>query len=277
MKIDRHDWICVCVVTALIGFSLGWFCHPSAAPVPAPAVAADDSMTIPLPDGRSLPVPKGSTVRIRIHDTPTERKLTRVETGTVKGAGMDTTSDKIASTWDSEGLGLSADDDGIRGTVGRVAVSAKLWAMHGANIFLIVGLGLVVGGMIVLLWLKIKGLGLAMLAAGGVAICVGVLYERAAWLLVAGGVAILVVAVWWFLNLRKSKKTNENLTGELASTKGTLTDVVISIEKADETAKANGGGEANPISDLKKQIAARTPKSKGHAEIDAIVEKRDRP
>jgi len=244
MNPSLEKWITVAVVftVLLVGMAIGYWIAPLSGSVEGHGESVPEMVRVPLPDGKFINVPKDTAVRVRIQKpgSTDEETSMQAENGTAIGVGVETSSDSISESLETGAPSISFGKD-FFGQAGSVMYDAKLWTSKGGNLFLLIGIALVAGGVVVLVWLKITGLGFAMIAAGGVTLGVSVLYERAPWVLGLGAMAVLGIAVWTFFSLRKGKQSL------LA-----LTDVVNTIEDEFVAVKNNPN-----IADFKNTIVAR--------------------
>jgi hypothetical protein len=164
--------------------------------------------TIPLPNGKTITLAPGQSAKILIKQTGDwvggVSDLTK--TANAQGAGQRTNGEKIDSSIKSTAPTVGFNDFFASGgdttsdtkAEGSTAVSTLIW----------VGIGLIVIGLALILWLKIVSLGLAFMIAGGIAIVIGLYPQVLLFAALAGIIVIgLIVYSGW-----KSKQASTAAT-----------------------------------------------------------------
>jgi len=162
---------------------------------------------IPLPNGENAIIAKDSVAKIRIKGTVDNGSRTIDSNGESKSIGATSSGDKIDEQLKFDKSNLSLGD--MFGTTGASSFKAKIVSNPGICIVIMLGVALIIGGILCMLWLKLPGLGFALIAAGIVTVIIGVLIQSAVWVFVLAGIIGLGVLGWllWSSYLSKFHKT----------------------------------------------------------------------
>jgi len=199
-------------VGLLLGAALGAaavlvFFRPAAA-LPTPP----RSTRIELPDGRIVEAPAGHAVRVQVHRRPdSPARYTLDEQGEGRSVGIRGSGERITQSLDMETPQVNL-GGGLSAKAGRALYSAKIWVASGTNVLMLIGALLIAGGIVVALKFN-RGLGVAMAAAGGALVAVGVVVDRYPWVLVLGLVAVAGVGVWFIWDQRRKRRQEVTLAG----------------------------------------------------------------
>jgi len=218
--------------------------HEEPAPGPAAPVAAEppDSPALDTPvimylGDRKVQAPGGSRVSVTIGESKSRvlASLAQTDKSHGKGLGVRTSASSVLATMKFDPpearLGDLAGTTATESTGGGGSVGLKALTDAGGG-WVLYGLGAaaILAGLVVAIWLKQVGLGVALAAGGFLLIATATLFDRypwVVWILVGGGVCLLA----WFIFIgRKSAVVSD-----------TLNAVVAGVEKA--------GVAAQPVKD----------------------------
>jgi len=232
---------------------------PSGRPEPPDFVPLDVPVIVHLGD-RRVQAPAGSRVSVQIGETKARvlESLAQTDKSRGKGLGVRTSADNLLATMKLDApearLGDLAGTTATESSGGGGSVGLKALAGAGGG-WVLYGLGAaaILAGLVIAIWLKQIGLGVALAAGGFLLIATATLFDRypwVVWILVGGGVCLLA----WFIFIgRKSAVVSD-----------TLAAVVTGVEKA--------GDAAAPVKDAIAE-AAGTQLAKVKATVGKIKAK----
>ena len=233
IKNSLFKTVVVFTLSAILFFALGYFSAGgfiSETPTSAGLIRAiePEQTSIPLPNGKTLTVPKGEKVVITYSKDTTEAStstykkniLGKAQGGKARGSsGLAL----LKSSMTPPELNLS---EGNEGGTGGAIESLTEGAKSGTTVIIFAGLAFVAAGVLLMIFLKDMKNGTICIFAGGTLIGVGLLVQNYPWVLFVGLAA--VVGVIGYLVYRSWKNGKLQLT---------LNKIVNGIEKADPDAQ----------------------------------------
>lgn len=220
---EKSSIITILVLSVLLSFGLGGLFgyHVNENKSQIGILAQPEMVEVPLPDGKTIKVPSGHMVRVRMQ-TGGQRIGESSYRDKTKGDALgghkinpgDTDTTNIAPpTVDlTEGK-----ETGSGGAIASIQKAAK----NGTTVIIIAGIAFLAAGILVIVLLKMMTLGIAVSGIGIVLIGTGLLVQTYPWvLLVAAGVIVLVIAgfVWYAWKNGNLKLAAEKVFGAIEKT-----------------------------------------------------------
>ena len=208
-------------------------------------------LSVPLPNGKTLTVPPGHRVRVRLErppGTPATHDLS--ETASASGIGVRTTAQQIDESleFDSPEVAIP----GARSKAGKAFFTAKMWSLHGINLLLVGGGLLAAGGIVVAIKFD-RALGAAMVVGGLILAAVGVVAQQYPWALGIGlGAVVLVGAVFLYREYRK-RQTAKALEDVAAGVESSPPEAATEVKR--HIGAADSGGTRQEVRRVKAKLA----------------------
>ena len=220
---EKSSIITILVLSVLLSFGLGGLFgyHVNENKSQISILAPPEMVEVPLPDGKTIRVPSGHMVRVRMQ-TGGQRIGESSYRDKTKGDALGGHKINPGAT-DITNIATPTLDltEGKETGSGGAIASIQKAAKNGTTVIIIAGIAFLAAGVLVIVLLKMMTLGIAVSGIGVVLIGTGLLVQAYPWvLLVAAGVIILGIAgfVWWAWKTGRIKFTTETIVAAIKKT-----------------------------------------------------------